>query len=76
MSAVIMSRPEFYQSEENGIPHLQPYSPEEVTMPPGRPPISTTTRLYGHFAHATVARSLPLAVIANALLDQRGVDAP
>ena len=44
-------------------------------MPPGRPPISTTTRLYGHFAHATVARSLPLAVIANALLDQRGVDA-
>jgi shikimate dehydrogenase len=46
-----------------------------MTMPQGRPPISTTTRLYGHFAHQTEHRPQPLAVIANALLDQRGVDA-
>jgi shikimate dehydrogenase len=44
-------------------------------MSQGRPPISTTTRLYGHFAHATGQRPLPLAVLMNALLDQRGVDA-
>jgi shikimate dehydrogenase len=46
-----------------------------MTMPQGRPPISTTTHLYGHFAHQTEHRPLRLAVIANALLDQRGVDA-
>ena len=44
-------------------------------MPPGRPPISTTTRLYGHFAHQIEHRPQPLAVAAYALLDQRGVDA-
>jgi shikimate dehydrogenase len=44
-------------------------------MPQGRPSISTTTRLYGHFAHQTEHRPQRLAVIANALLDQRGVDA-
>src|ERR1043166_3573108 len=47
--------------------------PEEVPMPPGRPPISTTTRLYGHFAHQIEHRPQPLAVAAYALLDQRGV---
>jgi len=44
-------------------------------MPQGRPPISTMTRLYGHFAHQTEYRPQPLAVSVNALLDQRGVDA-
>src|SRR5215831_12656982 len=44
-------------------------------MPQGRPPISTTTRLYGHFAYQTEPRPQLLAVVANALLDQRGVDA-
>jgi len=45
-------------------------------MPQGRPPISTTTRLYGHFAHQTGQRPLagPIPLL-NALLDQRGVDA-
>jgi shikimate dehydrogenase len=45
-------------------------------MPQGRPPRSTTTRLYGHFAHMTGQRPLsgPIPLI-NALLDQRGVDA-
>jgi shikimate dehydrogenase len=45
-------------------------------MPQGRPPISTTTRLYGHFAHMSGQRPLsgPIPLI-NALLDQRGVDA-
>jgi shikimate dehydrogenase len=45
-------------------------------MPQGRPPLSTTTRLYGHFAHATAQRPLtgPIPLI-NALLDQRGIDA-
>jgi shikimate dehydrogenase len=44
-------------------------------MSHGRPPISTTTRLYGHFAHQTEHRPQPVAVVVNALLDQRGVDA-
>jgi len=44
-------------------------------MPHGRPPISTTTRLYGHFAHQIGHRPQPVAVVVNALLDQRGVDA-
>ena len=45
-------------------------------MPQSRPPRSTTTRLYGHFAHMTGQRPLsgPIPLI-NALLDQRGVDA-
>jgi shikimate 5-dehydrogenase len=45
-------------------------------MPQRRPPCSTTTRLYGHFAHTTGQRPLsgPIPLI-NALLDQRGVDA-
>jgi shikimate dehydrogenase len=44
-------------------------------MAQGRPPVSTTTRLYGHFAHQTDHRPQPLAVLVNALLDQRSVDA-
>ena len=44
-------------------------------MPPGRPPISTTTRLYGHFTHSVGQRPHPLAPVMNALLDQRGIDA-
>lgn len=44
-------------------------------MQPGRPPISTTTRLYGHFAHSIGQRPHPLAPVMNALLDQRGIDA-
>jgi shikimate dehydrogenase len=44
-------------------------------MPQGRPPISTTTRLYGHFAHATGQRSMALPALMNALLDQHSVDA-
>jgi hypothetical protein len=44
-------------------------------MPQGRPPLSTTTRLYGHFTHATGQRSMSLPALMNALLDQRGVDA-
>jgi shikimate dehydrogenase len=45
-------------------------------MTQGRRPLTTTTRLYGHFADVTEQRPLtgPLALI-NALLDQRGVDA-
>jgi hypothetical protein len=43
-------------------------------MPQGRPPISATTRLYGHFAHQIGHRPQPVAVLLNALLDQRGVD--
>lgn len=45
-------------------------------MREGRPPLSTTTRLYGHFGHAI--RPWPLSgpiPLFNALLDQRGVDA-
>ncbi len=46
-------------------------------MPQGRPPLSTTTRLYGHFAHQTEHRPFVVGpmVFVNALLDQRGVDA-
>jgi len=44
-------------------------------MPQGRPPISTTTPLYGHFAHQTEHRPQPVGALMNALLDQRGGDA-
>ena len=44
-------------------------------MPHGRPPISTTTRLYGHFAYSTVQRPMPVPALMNALLERRGVDA-
>lgn len=44
-------------------------------MPSGRPPSSTTTRLYGHFTHSVGQRPHPLAPVMNALLDQRGIDA-
>ena len=44
-------------------------------MPHGRPPISTTTRLYGHFAYATVQRPMSAPAVMNALLERRGVDA-
>src|SRR5438876_1090774 len=44
-------------------------------MPPSRPPVSTTTRLYGHFAHQTEHRPQPVGAVMNALLDQRGIDA-
>ena len=44
-------------------------------MPHGRPPMSTTTRLYGHFAYSTVQRLMPVPALMNALLERRGVDA-
>ena len=44
-------------------------------MPHGRPPISTTTRLYGHFAYSTVQRPMSAPALMNALLERRGVDA-
>jgi shikimate dehydrogenase len=44
-------------------------------MPQGRPAINTTTRLYGHFAHAIGQRPMSLPALMNTLLDQRGVDA-
>jgi len=44
-------------------------------MPHGRPPMSTTTRLYGHFAYSTVQRPMPVPALMNALLERRGVDA-
>src|SRR5262249_32443796 len=44
-------------------------------MSQGRPPISTTTRLWGHFAHQIEHRPQSLAVAAYTLLDQRGIDA-
>ena len=44
-------------------------------MPHGRPPMSTTTRLYGHFAYATIQRPMPVPPLMNALLARRGVDA-
>ena len=44
-------------------------------MSQGRPPISTTTRLYGHFAYQIDHRPQPVANLVNTLLDQRGVDA-
>jgi hypothetical protein len=45
-------------------------------MSHGRPPLSSTTRLYGHFAHMPGQRPLagPIPLI-HALLDRRGVDA-
>jgi shikimate dehydrogenase len=44
-------------------------------MSHGRPPISTTTRLYGHFAYSTVQRPMSAPALMNALLERRGVDA-
>ena len=44
-------------------------------MPHGRPPMSTTTHLYGHFAYSTVQRPMPVPALMNALLERRGVDA-
>lgn len=44
-------------------------------MSQGCPPISTTTRLYGHFAYQIDHRPQPVANLVNTLLDQRGVDA-
>jgi len=45
-------------------------------MPHGRPLLSTTTRLYGHFTHGTTQRPLAGPIpLFNALLDERGVDA-
>ena len=44
-------------------------------MPHGRPPMSTTTRLYGHFAYSTIQRPMPVPALMNALLERRGVDA-
>lgn len=44
-------------------------------MPHGRPPMSTTSRLYGHFAYSTIQRPMPVPPLMNALLERRGVDA-
>jgi shikimate dehydrogenase len=44
-------------------------------MQPGRPLVSTTTRLYGIFAHATGQRPMVVSVFFNELLDRHGVDA-
>jgi shikimate dehydrogenase len=44
-------------------------------MRQGRPPVSSTTRVFGHFAHSVGQWPHPLAPIMNALLDQRGLDA-
>src|SRR5262245_33146330 len=47
---------------------------EEITMQPGRPPVSTTTRLY-LFLHAMEQRPVAVPALFNAMFDQRGVDA-
>jgi shikimate dehydrogenase len=44
-------------------------------MHPGRPPVSTRTRLYGIFAHAIEDRPMAVPVLFNALFDRHGVDA-
>lgn len=44
-------------------------------MRQGRPPVSSTTRVFGHVAHSVGQWPHPLAPIMNALLDQRGLDA-
>lgn len=44
-------------------------------MPQNRPPFSTTTRLYGIFAHSTGQRTTLVPALFNALLERRGVDA-
>jgi shikimate dehydrogenase len=44
-------------------------------MPPGRPPISTTTRLYGIFADSTGQRPMTAPALFNALFDRHGIDA-
>ncbi len=44
-------------------------------MQPGRPPVSTTTRLYGMFLHAMEQRPVAVPALFNAMFDQRGVDA-
>src|SRR5215467_13099415 len=68
-------RPQFLPRWEKWHASSTTISPEETTMPQGRPPVSTTTRLYGHFAHQTEHRPQPVVAVVNALLDQRGVDA-
>lgn len=44
-------------------------------MPPGRPPMSTTTRLYGIFADSTGQRPMTAPALFNALFDRHGIDA-
>jgi len=44
-------------------------------MQPGRPPISTTTRLYGIFAYSTGQRPMTVPALFNALFDRHGIDA-
>ena len=41
----------------------------------GRPPVSTTTRLYGIFAHSTGQRPMTVPALFNALFDRHGIDA-
>lgn len=45
------------------------------TVERGRPPVSTTTRLYGIFAHATGQRPMVVPVLFDELFDRHGVDA-
>jgi hypothetical protein len=44
-------------------------------MPPGRPPMSTTTRLYGIFVDSTGQRPMTVPALFNALFDRHGIDA-
>ena len=44
-------------------------------MQHGRPPVSTTTRLYGLFLHAPEHRPVAVPALFNAMFDQRGIDA-
>ena len=44
-------------------------------MPPGRPPISTTTWLYGIFAHSIGQRPMTVPALFNALFERHGIDA-
>jgi shikimate dehydrogenase len=44
-------------------------------MPPGRPPMSTTTRLYGIFADSAGQRPMTAPALFNALFDRHGIDA-
>ena len=44
-------------------------------MQPGRPPMSTTTRLYGIFADSTGQRPMLAPALFNALFDRYGTDA-
>jgi hypothetical protein len=43
-------------------------SPKEITMPSGRPPMSTTTRLYGIFTDSAGQRPMMVPALFNALL--------